>query len=168
MPQARIRPDDKRVSVTDQDNDVSTLVAGADGMQTVWDLQPSTDIYYWLLQGDHPQLGSEGNLRFRMQLPREGGGSTEISDNATVRIVAQGPEQEDTTQLGRTFPYRRFSQANQFDEEDVTRLFLENDNKITEAAHLKVQVDNSDAGNDVDLSQTGGYLEVEMIRGTES
>lgn len=168
MAQARVRPNDKRVSVTDQDNDVTTSIAGADGMQTIYDLSPSTDIYYWLLQGDHPQLGSEGNLRFRMQLPEEGQAATEISDDATVRLVAQGPEQEDTTQLGRTFPYRRFSQANQFDEEDVVRLFLESDIKITEAAHLKVQVDNSTQGSDVDLSQSDGFLEVEMIRGTES
>lgn len=168
MPQARVRPNDKRVSVTDQDNDVTTTIAGANGMETIWDLEPSTDIYYWLLQGDHPQLGSEGNLRIRMQLPEEGNASTEIADDADVRLIAQGPEQEDETQLGRTFPYRRFSQANQFDEEDVTRLFLESDVKITEAGHLKLQVDNSTQGEDVDLSQSGGYLEVEMIRGTES
>lgn len=165
---ARLRPNDKRVSVTDQDNDVTTSIAGANGSETIWDLQPSTDIYYWLLQADHPQLGSDGNLRVRMQLPQDGGGSTEISDDATVRFVAQGPEQEDTKQLGRTFPYRRFSQASQFDEEDVVRLHLNRDVKITEASHFKVEVDNSTAGNDIDLSQTGGFLEVEMIRGTES
>lgn len=165
---ARIRPNDKRVSVTDQDNDVTTTIAGANGYETVWDLSPSTDIYYWLLQADHPQLGSDGNLRFRMQLPEEGSGSTEISDDASVRLIAQGPEQEDTTQLGRSFKYRRFSQANQFDEEDVVRLHLNNDVKITEASHLKVQVDNSADGNDVDLSQTGGFMEVELVRGTES
>lgn len=165
---ARIRPSDKRVSVTDQDNDVTTTVAGANGYETIWDLSPSTDIYYWLLQSDHPQLGSDGNLRLRMQLPEEGSGSTEISDDAQVKLIAQGPEQEDETQLGRSFPYRRFSQADQYDEEDVTRLHINNDVKITEASHLKLEIDNSTSGSDVDLSQSGGFVDLEMIRGTES
>ena len=162
-----LQPGDKRVEVTEQDNDVTTTVAGANGYETIFDLSPSTDIYYWILKADHPQLGSQGNLRIRMQLPQEGGGSTEIGDNAKVRLVGQGPEEEDTTQLGRSWRYRSFSQADQYDEDDVVRLTLNENVNITEAAHLKLQVDNSVNGNDVDLSQTGGYVSVEMYRGTE-
>ena len=161
-----IQSGDKRIFITDQDNDVTTTVAGQNKWETIFDLSPSTDIYYWLLEGDHPQLGSEGNLRLRMQLPQDGGGSTEISDNASVRIIAQSPEEEDVDQLGRTFRYREFSQASQFDNDDVVRMYLDSNVKITEAAHLKVQVDNSTAGNDVDLSQSGGYLNLEIYRGT--
>lgn len=168
MPGNPIQSGDKRVTVTDQENDVTTSVAGADGWQTVWDLQPGTDIYYYLLEEDHRQLGSEGNLKLRMQLPQEGGGSTEIDDNAKIRLVARGPESDETgTRLGRTYRYREFSNADQFDVDDVVRLGLEETAKITEAAHLEVQVDNSVAGNDVDLSQTGGYLTIEAFRGTE-
>lgn len=160
-----LKNSDKRVSVTDQDNDVTTSVAGANGFETIWDLEPDTDIYYWLLKSNHSQMGPEGNYRLRMQLPQDGGGSTEIGDNAEVRLIAQDPTEEDVNQLGRTFRYREFSQADQFDNEDVVRVALDRNVKITEAAHLKVQVDNSTNGNDVDLSQTGGYLSLELHRG---
>lgn len=163
---APIQAGDKRVDVTDQDNDVTTSVAGSNGFETVFDLNPSTDIYYWILKSDHPQLGSEGNLRLRMQLPQDGGGSTQIGDDAKVRIAAQGPEQEDLDQLGRQWRYRRFTNADQYDEDDVVRIQLEKNVKITEAAHLLVQVDNSTNSNDVDLSQSGGYITIEMFRGT--
>lgn len=164
-----IKSGEKRVEITDQDNDVDTYVAGQHGYETIWDLSPSTDIYYKFLKGDHPQLGSEGNLRFRMVLPQEGGGSTEIGDNAKIRIVAQGPEEDEAGAdvMGRVFRYRTFSQADLFDEDDVPRLHFQSNFRITEAAHLKVQVDNSTNGNDVDLSQSGGFLSVEGYRGTE-
>lgn len=159
---------DTRVDVTDQDNDVTTSVAGANGFETIWDLSPDTDIYYRFLKADHPQLGSEGNLRIRMQLPQDGGGSTEIGENAKIRFVARGPETDDTgDKLGRVFRYRRFANADQYDEDDVVRLMFNENVKITEASHFEVQVDNSTNGNDVDLSQTGGYLTVEAYRGTK-
>lgn len=163
----RVKANEERVDVTDQDNDVTTSVAGANGFNAIWDLSPSTDVYYKILQQDHPQLGSQGNLRLRMQLPQEGGGSTEISDNARIRITAQSPleDNEGTDVLGEVFRYRRFSQPDQFDDEDVVRLTLGENVKITEAGHLKVEVDNSDAGNDVDLSQSGGFLTLEAYRG---
>lgn len=164
-----IQSGDKRVDVTEQDNDVTTSIAGANGWETIWDLSPGTDLYYWLLKEDHPQLGSGGNLKLRMQLPQDGGGSTEIGDNAEIRIVARGPEANETgDKLGRVYRYREFSQANQFDNEDVNRIRLDKNVEITEAAHLEIQVNNSTNGNDVDLSQSGGYLTLEMFRGTES
>lgn len=158
---------EKRVEVTDQDNDVTTSVAGANGYETIIDLSPDTDIYYKFPKGDHPQLGSEGNLRLRLQLPQEGAGSTEVGDNAKIRIIAQGPEEDDAGSdvLGRTFRYRQFSQPDLYDDEDVPRLHIPDNVKITEAAHFKIQVDNSTNGNDVDLSQTGGYFTLETYRG---
>jgi hypothetical protein len=157
---------DTRVFVTDQDSDVSTSVAGANGYETIYDLSPDTDISYLYLAGDDPQLGSQGNLRLRLQLPQEGGGSTEIGDDANIRIIAQGPQEDkgDTKTLGRTFTYGEFSNTDQYDNEDVVRLDFEEPALITEAAHLKIQVDNSTNGNDVDLSQTGGQVELETFR----
>lgn len=163
----RVTGSEKRVEVTDQDNDVTTSIAGANGFETVFDLSPDTDIYYLLYQGDHPKLGSQGNPRLRLTLPQEGGGSTEISDDAKIRIIKQGPEEEDVDQLGQEFRYRRFSQADQFDEEDVVRMNLNRTVGVAEAGHLKIQVDNSTAGNDVDLSQTGGFVSVDLHRGVE-
>lgn len=168
-----IEPGEKRVEVGTQDNDATTSIAGANGWETVFDLSPDTDIYYKWPHGDHPQLGSDGNLRFRMQLPQEGGGSTEISDDAQIRIIAQGPEEDQAGAdvLGQIFRYRRFSQANQFDEEDVVRVRFADNVEITEAAHVKVQINNTTGvgggGNDVDLSQSGGYMTVEAYRGVE-
>lgn len=164
-----IKPGEKRVEVGTQDNDVTTSIAGANGYETIWDLSPDTDIYYKLPREDHPQLGSAGNLRVRMQLPQDDGGATEISGDAELRIIAQGPEEDQAGAdvLGRTYRYQNFSQPDQFNEEDVVRLRLGDNVRVTEAAHLKVQVDNSVAGNDVDLSQSGGFLSVEMYRGVE-
>ena len=159
---------ERRLFRTDQDNDVTTSIAGANGWETVWDLQPSTDIFYLLFKSDHPRLGSQGNLRLRLQFPQEGGGSTEISDNADVRVIKQDPTEEDVDQIGRTFKYRQFSQSDQYDEEDVVRLNHNRTIGIPEASHLKIQVDNSTAGNDVDLSQQGGFVEFELHRGVES
>lgn len=159
---------DKRVEVGTKDNDVTTSVAGANGFEDIWDLSPSTDIYYYLLPMDHPQLGSEGNLRVRMQLPQDGSGSTEIGDDAKIRIVARGPETDSTgDDLGRVYRYRSFSQPDQFDDENVVRLNLADVVNLTEAGHLVVQVDNSTNGNDVDLSQSGGFLTIEAFRGVE-
>ena len=160
------QPGDKRVFVTDQDNDVTTSIAGANGFETIWDLSPSTDISYLILSEDHPQLGSLGNLRLRFQFPQEGGAATEIGDDAQVKIVAQGPEEEkgDQDVLGRVFRYGEFSNANQYANEDVVRLTTRESAMITEAAHLKIKVDNSTNGNDVDLSQTGGQADMELFR----
>ena len=160
------QPGDKRVFVTDQDNDITTSIAGANGYETIWDLSPSTDISYLGLSEDHPQLGSLGNLRLRFQFPQEGGGSTEIGDDAKVKLVAEGPEEEagDQDIIGRVFRYGEFSNANQYDNEDVVRLTPRDWFRITEAAHLKVKVDNSNNGNDVDLSQSGGQCELELFR----
>lgn len=166
----RVDNTEKRVTVSDQDNDVTTSIAGADGYQTIWDLSPDTDIYYLLYRADHPRLTKDsdgGNLRIRMQLPQEGGGSTEISGDANVRLIKQGPEEEDVDQLGQSWRYRRFSSADQYSNEDVVRVNLNRNVGIPEAGHLKVQVDNSTAGKDVDLSQSGGFLEIEAFRGTE-
>lgn len=164
-----LRGGESRDFVTDQDNDVTTTVAGSAGWETVWDLSPGTDVYYFLLEGDHPSLGSLGNLRFRMQLPQDGGASTQIGDNAKIRIVARGPEQDTTgDRLGRVYRYREFSNPDQFDADDVNRLNLPENVEITEGAHLEVQVNNSVNSNDVDLSQSGGYLHIEAYRGTES
>lgn len=167
MPGMFVNSGEKRVEVTDQDNDVTTSVAGSNGYETVVDLSPDTDIYYKIPEGDHPQFGSEGNLRIRMQLPQEGGGSTEIGDDAKIRIIAQGPEEDQAGSdvLNRVFRYREFSQSNLYDDENVPRLQFSDNVKITEAAHLKIQVDNSTNGNDVDLSQTGGYFTLETFRG---
>lgn len=164
-----IQSGDSRVWVTDQDNDVTTSVAGANGWETIFDLSPSTDIEYLLLNEDNPQLGSKGDLRIRMQLPQDGSGSTEVSDDFKIRLVARGPEQDTTgDRLGRVFFYQEFSQTNQFDSDDVVRLGLPEPVKITEAAHLEVQVNDPADTNDVDLSQSGGYLTVEAYRRTLS
>lgn len=169
MPAMPIQDGDSRVFVSDQDNDVTTTVAGTNAWETIWDLNPGTDIEYMLLPEDHPQLGQRGDLRIRMQLPQDGSGSTEIGDDAKIRLVARGPESDATPdRLGRVFRYQEFSQANQFDSDNVVRLGLSDITKITEAGHLEVQVDNSTNSNDVDLSQSGGYLTVEAFRRTLS
>lgn len=169
MPSMPIQSGDSRVFVSDQDNDVTTSVAGANGWETIWDLSPGTDIEYMVLKEDHPQLGSKGNLRIRMQLPEDGSGSTEVSDDFKIRIVARGPENDTTGErLGRVYRYQEFSQTNQFDADDVVRLGLPENVKVTEAAHLEIQVQDPTSSNDVDLSQSGGYLTVEAYRRTLS
>lgn len=164
--QARVLPGDKRVFITDQDSDVTTSVAGSNGFETIWDLSPSTDISYVFPEEDSPQLGSLGNLRIRFQFPQDGGGSTEISDDARVKFIAQKPNEEEgpTDVIGRIYRYGEFSNSDQYDNDNVIRLTPEETALITEASHFKIQVDNSTAGNDVDLSQTGGQADVETFR----
>lgn len=164
----RLRPGDERLFVDENDDDVTTTIAGANGFETVFDLVPDTDIYYWLLQSGHPQLGEQGDLRLRMQLPQEGGGSTEIGDDAEIRVIVRPPRPDDPgDRISRVFTYREFSQTTQFDNEDVVRLNLSKDYKVGESRHIEVQVDNSTNGNDVDLSQSGGFIQLEAVRGTE-
>lgn len=169
MPSMPVQSSDSRVFITDEDPDVTTSVGGQDSWETIFDLSPGTDIEYLFLKEDHPQLGSKGNLRLRLQLPEEGSGTTEVSDDFKIRIVARGPEHDQTgDRKGRVYRYQEFSQTNQFDADDVVRLGLPKNVKITEAAHLEIQVLDPAGNNDVDLSQGGGYLSIEGYRRTLS
>lgn len=161
-----------RQFITSQDSDVATTVGGANGMEEIFDLEPPAGVYYRLYSEDHHRIAGDakGAIRLRLTLTQDAA-TTEIGEDATVIVVAQDPTEEGETQIGPTFRYSQFKNANQYDNEDVVRLSQMPDGQpfveITEGAHLKLKVDNSSNGNDVDLSESDAKLEFEMFRGKE-
>jgi hypothetical protein len=167
MPQTETRR-----TITESDPNVTTTVAGADGDEVIFDLSPPAGVYYRLYSEDHPKIqsASDGPLRLRLTLTQDGS-STEIGGDATVTLIGQDATEEGETQIGPDYPYSVFKNADQYSNEDVIRLTQlpegKRSVKFPEASHLKIKVDNSGNGNDIDLSETDASVELEVFRGTE-
>lgn len=140
-----------RIRITDLDNDVDVFDnGGVSGTpQTIFDIEPPTDIEYHVSDGH------------RLILFLRDSSGNDIGDDAEIFFVGQDATEGDTStqKLGRSYRYGEFSQANQRDEDEVVTLDLEEKYEFTEASHLKLQLDS---GTAVDWSES--KIELEVIR----
>lgn len=143
--------DDRKIRVTQHDNDVTVFDAGGvDGTpQTVFDLEPPTDIEYTVRNGHKLII-----------FLRDSDGDP-IEDSAELFFIGQDQTEgeTDTRKMGRSYRYGEFEQANQRDEDEVVKLDLEKEYEFSEASHMKLQLDSETA---VDWSESD--IELEVIR----
>lgn len=150
--------------VSDQNPNVTASGTNGNNLyETFFDLEPPTDIKFHVLPIQTLRqrgLGEEGQLRLRL-FPRDAGGSL-LPDDATIRIVGQGPTEESEDQIGYTPQVGEFNNTNQYDADGVWRFNLGDPSQarhFAEDDHLKFQVNS---GTALDAGQT--EVAVEMVR----
>lgn len=147
--------DESVVRISKEHPSVTTYDYGGGNRQPedILDLSPPTSVDYLL---------KDEQLHIVLEL--ETAGASEIGSDATLRWVAQGPLEEDTTKVTRDYRYAEFSEANQRNAEEKVYFEFVLERKdfpvtITEDGHLKLQM-----LHDTDVAWTNCTVEFEIYR----
>lgn len=145
------------ITLTDQAGDVTfSDTNGNNQPETFFDLTVPTATEYRLLPSRKMPQRDQG-LFLRLNL--DDSGPSDLPDDAQVRIIVQGPSEEDEQQIGGTISLRQFNNADQFDSEEVYRLQMDKEYRLKEDRHLKIQVISSTA-----VSASDSWAELEIVR----
>lgn len=149
--------EEKIVTVTDNNPDVTTTNGGgrAGQWEEIFDLNTPTGVVYKLQPAG--MLRDSDGLRLRLFLADSG--DDDLPNNATIRLAAQGPTREDTTQIGAERTLRQFNTADQYDADQVYTIDIQKEYVFNEDAHLLIEMDSATA---VDWSNSS--IEFEVVR----
>lgn len=144
-----------KVRRSKEHSDVTTTDQGGTGREyeEILDLSPPTDVEYEL---------KDTELHIVLEL--QDSSATEISDDANLRWVGQGPLQEDKKVLTREYRYGEFANADQRNENEkvVFEFVLDRGDlpvTFTEASHLKLEMKHN-----TDVAWSNSQIEFEVYR----
>jgi len=138
------------ITISDQYDHVTfSDTSGNSQWETFLDLSVPTATVFRLLDG----------LAVRLDL--DATGPSDLPDDAEVRFIVQPPDEEDVTQMGGKESLRRFNNADQYNEDEVYRLNLNQRYRLKEDRHFKMQVKSGTA-----VSASDSWAEQEIVRQT--
>lgn len=147
---ARVRLSKEHANITTSDN------GGGDvEFEEILDLEPPTDVEYEL---------RDGSPGLHVFLELHDSADADLADDTQLKWVGQGPLEEDTTQLTRTYRYGEFTNADQRNDDEKSYFeFVLPPGQLpvtfTEASHLKLMQKHSSA-----VSWANSKIEFEIYR----
>lgn len=146
-----------RIRVSKENANITTSDQGGTDreFEEILDLSPPTDVEYILR-----------NVDLEIFLELQDSGSSELSDDAELRWVGEGPlgRSDDTSVLTREYRYGEFSEANLRNKDEVVVFDFAVDPhtfpyRFTEGSHLKLEMLHG-----TDVTWSNSRIEFEIFR----